>query len=200
MIHETAIVHPSVKIGEETNVWAFSQIREGAVVGKGCTVGVYSYIERNIRIGNNVKLMGHINVGRGVVFEDDIFVGPMVVFANDRNPRHDKIRDLAGIEWTIKRGASIGTGSIVMPDVNIGRYALVGSGSLVAKDVPDHGLVYGSPAKLKGFVCFCGEKLPIEKAQEADGKMKLVCLACKKEVFVDKNDFQKLWKTYQKIK
>lgn len=190
MIHKTAIIDPSAKIGEGTNVWAFAQIRENVSIGKCCTIGNGSYIDKGVQIGDNVKLMNKVLVHRGVRIEEDVFLGPMVCFVNDKNPRHDQERDLTRTEWRVRKGASIGAGVLIMPDINIGRYSLVGAGSIVTKDIPDHGLVYGSPANLKGFICFCGRKLSINKSIESDDKIKLICSHCQKEIFIKKEDFQ----------
>lgn len=192
MIHQTAIVEPNVELGEGTNVWAFVQIRKGAKIGKNCTIGNGSFIDLGVNIGNNVQIINKVLIHRGVEIEDDVFLGPAVCFINNKNPRSYSERNLKGVVWKVMQGASVGAGALVMADVNIGKYALVGAGSLVTKNVPNHGLVYGSPAKLAGFVCFCGKKLPMGSRIEEDGKVKLVCPDCQKEVLVKIEDFKLL--------
>lgn len=189
MIHQTAIVEPNVELGEGTNVWAFVQIREGVKIGKNCTIGNGSFIDLGVSIGNNVQIMSKVLIHRGVEkIEDDVFLGPMVCFINDKHPRNHS-KDMTGISWKVKKGASIGAGALVMADVNIGRYSLVGAGAIVTKDVPDHGLVYGSPARLMGFVCFCGKKMQIDKFIECEEGMRQQCHFCQKEVLISKEDF-----------
>lgn len=193
MIHKTAIIESNVEIGEGTNVWAFVQIREGVKIGKNCTIGNGSFIDPGIIIGNNVQIMSKALIHRGVEeIEDDVFVGPIVCFINDKNPRNYS-QDITGTAWRVKKGASVGAGVLVMADVNIGRYSLVGAGSIVTKDVPDHGLVYGLPAKLMGFVCFCGKRINLKNYNES--KETVNCDACGKEVFIKKEYYDQCKKS-----
>jgi len=192
MIHKTAIIDPSVKIGEDTRIWAFVQIRENAVIGKNCTIGNGSYVDKGVRVGNNVQMINKVLVHRGVEIEDDVFLGPLACFINDRNPRHYQERDLSGEVWRVKRGASVGAGALICSNVNIGSYALVGAGAIVTKNVPDHGLVYGSPAKLAGFVCFCGQRLSLDNPAREDENVKFVCGHCRKEVFIKAEDLKQM--------
>ncbi len=156
-IADTAIVADDVKIGEDSKIWHFVQLRDGVVIGKNCNLGNGVYIDSGVKLGDNVSIQNKTSVYRPVVIEDDVFVGPNVCFVNDKYPRSKIIRDLSGISWTIKKGASIGANSVILPDLNIGQYAMVGSGSVVTKEVPDHALVAGNPAKIFGFVCYCGK-------------------------------------------
>jgi len=168
--HETATVEKGAKLGEGTKVWHYAHVREGAVLGKNCNVGHCGYVCRNVVIGDNVKIGNKVSVFEGVTIEDDVFVGPHVVFTNDMRPR-----SLGGWNITktrVKRGASIGSNSTIVCGITIGSYSMVGAGSVVTKDVPDNGLVYGNPARLKGFVCRCGEDL-----RDA-GKGKMKCVKC----------------------
>jgi len=126
-------------------------------------------------IGDNVKIMSKAQVYRGVRIEDDCFIGPAACFINDKNPRNFKTRDIASPEWKIGKGASIGAGALILCDVNVGKHALVGAGAVVTKDVEDHGIVIGNPARLVGYACFCGEKL--EKRVKG-----LYCSCCEKYI------------------
>ena len=158
-IAKTAVVDKTARIGSGTTIWHFSQIMHDAVLGKDCVIGNGVFIDRKVVIGNNVKIMNKALIYRGVRIEDDCFIGPAACFINDKNPRSCKTRDITSPEWTIGKGASIGAGSLILCDVNVGKYALVGAGAVVTKDVEDHGLVIGNPARLVGHVCYCGEKL-----------------------------------------
>jgi len=155
-IDKRALVAHSASIGEGTKVWAFAQIGENARIGKNCVIGNGVYIDRRVIIGNNVKIHNKALLYHGLIVEDNCFIGPGACFANDKSPRHDKTRNLEGVSWKLKKGAVIGAGAIILPDVNIGKDALIGAGAVVTKDVPDGALVYGNPArivKLKKTIC-----------------------------------------------
>lgn len=165
--HPTAIVE-SDKVGEGSKIWHFVHIREHAEIGKNCNIGKSVYVDADVKIGNNVKIQNFVSIYMGVEIEDDIFVGPSVVFTNDMYPRafiwgEDRI-----VRTVVKKGSSIGANSTIICGSTIGEYAMVGAGSMVTKDVPPFGLVFGNPARLRGFVCYCGKKLSniIEKKEE----------------------------------
>ena len=171
MIHPSAEVSPRARVGKGTQVWNEAQIREGAVVGEHCIIGKGAYIDRDVVIGSNVKIENRASVYRGVTLEDGVFVGPHVSFTNDRYPRsvtpEGRLRTDADWEperTLVREGASLGAGAVVLPGLVIGRWAMVGAGSLVARDVPDHALVVGSPARHVGYVCECGKRLEPEGA------------------------------------
>lgn len=165
--HPTAIVE-SDDIGEGTRIWHFVHIREKASIGENCNIGKSAYIDTEVKIGNNVKIQNFATIYKGVEIEDDVFVGPSVVFTNDLYPRAFIWGEEKIIPTIVKKGASIGANSTIICGVTIGEYAMIGAGSVVTKDVPSFGLVYGIPALLKGFVCCCGKKLSniIEDAEE----------------------------------
>ncbi len=174
MIHPSAEVSPKARVGRGTQVWNEAQIREGAVVGENCIIAKGVYIDRDVVIGSNVKIENRASVYRGVTLEDGVFVGPRVSFTNDRFPRsvtpEGRLRTDADWEperTLVRRGASLGAGTVVVPGRVIGRWAMVGAGSLVTRDVPDHALVLGSPARQVGYVCECGKRL--EPARPAGG-------------------------------
>jgi len=165
-VHPTAEVSPSAEIGPGTRVWHQAQIRERVRIGANCIVSKGVYIDFDVQVGNNVKIQNGAFLYHGCTIEDGVFVGPGVIFTNDKRPRAiNPDGSLKGTDdWEVGRivvryGASVGTGSIVLPDVTIGRFAMVGAGALVSRSVPDYGLVLGVPARLVGFVCACGEKL-----------------------------------------
>jgi len=177
-IHPSAVVSDKARIGKGTRVWCFAQIRENAVIGKNCNIGNGVYIDKFVKIGNNVSIHNKSLLYRKVVIEDDVFIGPNVVFVNDKNPRSGTIRNLDKTSWKVEKGASIGASSVIMPDIRIGKCALIGAGSLVTNSVPDHALVYGSPAKIRGFVCECGSRLELKEKDESFCRMS--CSKCGK--------------------
>ena len=166
--HPTAIVE-SVDIGDGTRIWHFVHVRDGSKIGRDCNIGKGVYIDSDVVMGNNVKVQNFVSIYKGVTIEDDVFIGPAVTFTNDLYPRAF-IWNEEGISYTkVESGASIGANSTVVGGVTIGAYAMIGAGSVVTRDVVPFGLVYGNPAKLKGFVCYCGNKLKtvVEEREEA---------------------------------
>lgn len=158
-IHPTADVSPSAEIGENTRIWANVQIREHARIGTNCIVGRNVYIENDVIIGNNVKIQNNASLYHGLSVEDGVFIGPHVIFTNDRTPRAIRPDGMlkSADDWTVSHtllryGAALGAGTIVIAGVTIGRWALVGSGSVVTRDVPDYALVVGNPARSIGYV------------------------------------------------
>jgi len=163
--HPTAIVE-SQHIGEDTKVWHFAHIREGARVGKGCVIGKSAYIDTDVEIGDRVKIENFVSVYRGVRIGDEVFVGPSATFTNDLYPRAFIWNEDRLVPTSVGRGASIGANATVVCGVSIGEYAMVGAGSVVVKDIPPFGLAYGNPARLKGFVCYCGKRLTDEVGRD----------------------------------
>jgi len=190
-IHSTAVVDKTSKIGEGTKIWHFVHVRENAEIGVGCVLGHSVYIDREVKIGNRVKLENMANVYRGVKIGDDVFVGPHVTFTNDPYPRSFST-DWKIVPTHVKKGASIGAGSVVLSGVTINKYAMIGAGSVVTKDIPPHALAYGNPAKIRGFVCRCGRKLVKEKQQHRFVLMK--CPHCGEKYKIPIEDFAKIWK------
>lgn len=163
--HRSAEVSKKTKIGTGTVIWNQVQIREGVIIGKNCIIGKNAYIDKDVVLGNNVKVQNNVSIYQGVAVEDGVFVGPHVVFTNDKHPRAinpdgslQKSDDWDLSETLVKKGASIGANSTILPGIKIGQFAMIGAGSVVTKNVPDHALVYGNPAKIKGYVCLCGDK------------------------------------------
>ena len=160
MIHPTAEVAKDVVLGEGTRVWHQAQIRERVRIGKHCIIGKGVYIDSGVPIGDNVKIQNYSLVYHGVSIEDGVFVGPRVTFTNDKLPRAinpdgslKSDADWVVSETRVKYGAALGAGSIIVCGTTIGRFALIGAGAVVTKDVPDHGLAVGNPARLVGYVC-----------------------------------------------
>jgi len=170
-VHESAYIDDHVEIDEGTKVWHFSHIQSGSKIGKNCSIGQNVNIGNNVRIGNNVKIQNNVSVYEGVELEDYVFCGPSMVFTNILNPRSEFPQ--RGSEFylktLVKKSASLGANSTIVCGHNIGKYAFVGAGSVVTKEVPDYAMVFGNPARLKGWVCACGNRLnlsPEEKPEE----------------------------------
>ncbi|HDS45801.1 MAG TPA: N-acetyltransferase [Methanomicrobia archaeon] len=180
--HPTAVVETE-EIGEGTKIWHFVHVRAGARIGKRCSIGKSVYIDTNVEIGDGVKIQNFASVYQGVRLEDEVFVGPAVTFTNDRYPRAFLWCEGMILPTLVEKGASIGANATVMCGVTIHEYAIVGAGSVVTKDVTPFGLVYGNPAELRGFVCCCGTKLPVEGQTREDGL--LHCPLCGRTVTVD---------------
>lgn len=166
MIHPTALISPQARIGKGTRIWHQAQVREGAEIGANCIVGKGVYVDTGVRIGQNVKIQNDVSIYHGVTIEDGVFVGPHVCFINDLHPRaiNPDGSLKASEDWTlsetrVRRGAALGANATILCGITIGEWAMVGSGSVVTHPVPDYGLVYGNPARLRGFVCPCGHRL-----------------------------------------
>lgn len=180
LIADTAIIHPTAKIGSRTKIWAFTQVAEYAIVGNDCVIGNGAYIDRYVRIGDRVRIHNKALLYHGLIVKDDVFIGPGVCYANDSWPRSGSARDLTGKTWTIGNGASIGANATILPDVSIGAYALIGAGSVVTQLIPSHALAYGNPAKIQGFVCYCGKVF--KRTADRKSPVKIICKDCKKSL------------------
>lgn len=157
-IHESAHVSEGAEIGENTKVWINSQIRENSKIGSNCIISKDTYIDEHVTIGDNVKIQNGVSVYHGVTIEDDVFVGPNVVFTNDYVPRAFN-KNWKIINTVVKKGSSLGANSTIICGTTIGEYALVGAGSVVTKDVTPYTLVVGNPAKPLYRICKCGSRL-----------------------------------------
>jgi acetyltransferase-like isoleucine patch superfamily enzyme len=185
----TSVVDKTVVIGEGTRVWNFVHIRENAEIGKECVLADYVYVGRGVKIGNFVKLENRATVYEGVTIKDKVFVGPHVTFTNDPYPRSFST-DWEILQTLVKEGASIGAGTVVLCGVSIGEYAMIGAGSVVTEDLPSHALAYGNPAKIRGFVCKCSNKLETEEKNENYVLMK--CVFCNQIFKIATKDYSRL--------
>lgn len=159
-VHESSYVDAGARVGEGTKIWHFSHVMAGARIGRDCVLGQNVNVGSGAVIGDNVKIQNNVSVYDGVTLEDDVFCGPSMVFTNVLNPRSHVSRKHEFRPTTVRRGATLGANCTVVCGTTIGRYALVGAGAVVTRDVPDHALVSGSPARRRGWVCRCGETLP----------------------------------------
>lgn len=180
--HASAEVSPEAVIGDGTKIWQHCHVREGAIVGRDCVLAKGVYIDAGVEIGDNVKIQNGISVYRGVTLEDGVFCGPHCVFTNDSQPRAiNPDGSLKGpADWVVRKtrvrcGASIGAHATILCGLSIGKWAMVGAGAVVTHDVPDFALVFGNPARFRGFVCPCGEKLELPIAQEDPTVVVLPC-------------------------
>lgn len=158
-IHATSLVDNDVIIGEGTKIWHFSHISAHAIIGKNCIIGQNVFIGQGVTIGDGVKIQNNVSVYTGVTLEDNVFIGPSVVFTNVINPRAFIERKNEFFNTIIKKGASIGANSTLICGNNIGQYALIGAGSVVTKNINDFELWYGNPSKKKNWVDRFGNKL-----------------------------------------
>jgi len=173
-VHQTSIVEEGCKIGSGTNVWHFSHIMPDVTIGRNCVIGQNVFIGKGVDIGNNVKVQNNVSLFEGVVLEDDVFCGPSCVFTNVINPRSHVSRKHEFKPTLVKRGATIGANATIVCGNTVGRYAFIGAGSVVTKDIPDYAMVYGTPARINGWVCECGTKLNFGR------RSRFECSACGK--------------------
>jgi UDP-2-acetamido-3-amino-2,3-dideoxy-glucuronate N-acetyltransferase len=158
-IHESSCVDVGATVGEGTKIWHFCHIMPGAKIGKNCNIGQNAFIAADVVIGNNVKIQNNVSVYTGVILEDDVFLGPSMVFTNVINPRSHVERKSEFQTTLVKRGATIGANATILCGISLGLYSFVGAGSVVTREVPDYALVYGNPARIKGWMCQCGVRL-----------------------------------------
>ncbi len=189
-VHPTAVVEEGAEIGDGTRVWHFAHIRRGAKVGRNCNLGKGVYIDAGAVVGDNVKIQNFVSVYRGVEVSDGAFLGPSATLTNDLYPR-SQVSEWELVRTRIGKGASIGANATVVCGVEIGDYAMVGAGSVVTRDVPPHGLVYGVPARLRGFVCYCGRPLGAPRRIEGE-QVVFRCERCGKEVRVPRSDYVRM--------
>lgn len=158
-IHPLADVQ-SQNIGYGSTIWQFAVILQGAKIGENCNINCHTFIENDVVLGNNVTVKSGVYLWDGLIVEDNVFIGPATVFTNDLKPRSKQYQAI--VATTLKQGCSIGANSSILAGVTIGEYAMIGMGSNVTKDIPDHALVYGNPAVIKGWVDKNGDKLEKE--------------------------------------
>lgn len=161
--HETAVIDSGCQIGEGTKIWHFSHIMTGAEIGEKCNIGQNVVISPSVRLGRNVKIQNNVSVYTGVICEDDVFIGPSMVFTNILNPRSHVVRKDAYVTTIVRKGASIGANATVVCGNELGPFCLIGAGAVITKPVKAYALVVGNPAKQIGWVSEYGHKLVFDE-------------------------------------
>ncbi len=161
--HETAVIDEGCQIGKGTKIWHFSHIMKNCVIGENCNLGQNVVISPEVILGNNVKVQNNVSVYTGVICEDDVFLGPSMVFTNVINPRSAVRRRDQYMKTLVKKGASIGANATIICGNNIGKFAFIGAGAVITRDVKDYALVIGNPAKQTGWMSEHGHKLRFDE-------------------------------------
>jgi UDP-2-acetamido-3-amino-2,3-dideoxy-glucuronate N-acetyltransferase len=165
--HETAVIDEGCEIGAGTKIWHFSHIMPRCIIGENCNIGQNVVISPEVVLGKNVKVQNNVSIYSGVICEDDVFLGPSIVFTNVINPRSAINRKSEYAKTLVKKGASIGANATIVCGHDIGQFAFIGAGAVVTKNVPDYALVMGNPAKQTGWMSEYGHKLSFDKNGEA---------------------------------
>ena len=175
-IHPTAIVETQ-QIGQGTRIWAFAHVMKDVSIGANCNIGDHCFIESGVVVGNNVTIKNGNMIWEGVSLEDGVFVGPHVFFTNDLYPRSPRLpqakKRYSSRRWLLPtlvgRGASLGAGAIILAGITIGEFSMVAAGAVVTRDVRPYALVIGNPARVRGWVCQCGQPLEFRKGTATCG-------------------------------
>lgn len=176
--HETAVIDEGCKIGDDTKIWHFSHIMPDCEIGMGCNIGQNVVVSPKVILGNNVKIQNNVSIYTGVICEDDVFLGPSMVFTNVMNPRSSVNRRNQYLETLVKKGVSIGANATIVCGNPIGEYAFIGAGAVVTKEVLPYALLVGNPAKQIGWMSTHGHRLEFNEGglatcPESNGKYKL---------------------------
>jgi UDP-2-acetamido-3-amino-2,3-dideoxy-glucuronate N-acetyltransferase len=165
--HNTAIIDPGAIIGDGSKIWHFCHIMPGAVLGEDCNLGQNVFVADDVILGNNVKVQNNVSIYAGVVCEDDVFLGPSMVFTNVYNPRSAVNRKGEYLSTIVRRGATIGANATIVCGIEIGAFAFIGAGALVRNDVPPYALIVGNPGRQIGWMSEHGERLHFDEQGEA---------------------------------
>ena len=190
-VDPTAIIENGAILGNGTKVWHFVHIMPNAKIGRECVIADYVHVGKGVTIGNKVKIENRATIYEGVTIEDDVFVGPHVTFTNDPYPRS------FNEDWKIQathvmQGSSIGAGTIIVCGITINEYALIGAGSVVTENIPSQALVYGNPARIRGFVCKCGKKLELK--EKVKNHVVMRCPICTEKYKISTEDYSRIEK------
>ena len=161
--HETAVIDEGCTIGAGTRIWHFCHVMPNATIGQNCTLGQNVVISPRVTIGNNVKIQNNVSVYTGVTCEDDVFLGPSMVFTNVINPRSSVNRKSEFLSTRVEKGVTIGANATVVCGYTLGKYAFIGAGAVVTKDIPPYALVIGNPARQVGWMSEHGAKLVFDE-------------------------------------
>lgn len=174
-VHPSSYVDDGAQIGEGTKIWHFCHVMSSARIGQGCNIGQNVFVAASVTIGSNVKIQNNVSLYTGVEIEDDVFLGPSMVFTNVINPRSHVNRKEEYMRTLVKRGASIGANATIVCGSTLGAYSFVGAGSVVTRDVPDYALAYGNPARVQGWMCQCGVRMEFHPAGDHEESLCSVC-------------------------
>jgi len=161
--HETAVIDQGCKIGKGTKIWHFTHIMTGSDIGENCNIGQNVVVSPGVKLGKNVKVQNNVSIYTGVICDDDVFLGPSMVFTNVINPRSRIIRKDSYLETIVEKGASIGANATIVCGNIIGRYSFIGAGAVVTRDVKPYALVVGNPAKQTGWMSEYGHRLNFDE-------------------------------------
>lgn len=184
--HETAVIDEGCQIGEGTKIWHFSHIMPNCRIGKNCNIGQNVVVSPEVELGNNVKVQNNVSIYTGVICEDDVFLGPSMVFTNVMNPRSAVNRRDQYLETKVGTGASIGANATIVCGNPIGKFAFIGAGAVVTKEVPDYALLVGNPAKQIGWMSEFGHRL------EFGNNNRAICPESKDEYLIEDNRVKKI--------
>jgi UDP-2-acetamido-3-amino-2,3-dideoxy-glucuronate N-acetyltransferase len=165
--HETAVIDEGCRIGKGCRIWHFSHIMAGAVLGENCNLGQNILVSSGVELGNNVKVQNNVSIYTGVICEDDVFLGPSMVFTNIVNPRSAVIRKDEYVKTLVKKGATIGANATIICGNTLGEFCFIGAGTVVTRDVPPYALVVGNPGKHIGWMSEFGHRLHFDSNNQA---------------------------------
>ena len=184
--HETAVIDDGCKIGRDTKIWHFSHLMTNCELGERCNIGQNVVVSPNVILGNNVKVQNNVSIYEGVICEDDVFLGPSMVFTNVINPRSAVNRRNEYMPTIVKKGASIGANATIICGNNIGKFSFIGAGAVVTKEVLDYSLVIGNPSKHIGWVSEYGHRLKFNENGIA------TCLESNQDYLLEKNRVKRI--------
>jgi UDP-2-acetamido-3-amino-2,3-dideoxy-glucuronate N-acetyltransferase len=165
--HQTAIIDDGCEIGEGTKIWHFSHIMSGCKIGQNCNIGQNVVISPEVVLGNNVKVQNNVSIYTGVICEEDVFLGPSMVFTNIINPRSGVVRKHMYTKTLVRKGATIGANATIVCGIEIGKFAFIGAGAVVTKNVHNYVLVVGNPARQTGWMSEFGHRLKFDEQGKA---------------------------------
>ena len=184
--HETAVIDDGCTIGDGTKIWHFCHIMSNSVLGENCNVGQNCVISPEVILGNNVKVQNNVSIYTGVICEDDVFLGPSMVFTNVMNPRSAIVRRDQYTKTIVRKGASIGANATIVCGNNLGKYCFIGAGAVITKEVKNFALMVGNPAKQIGWISEFGHRLVFDENNRA------VCSESKQQYKLEKNQVSKI--------
>lgn len=175
--HPSSFIDDGAEIGTGSRIWHFCHIMPRVRIGRNCNLGQNVFVASDVIVGDNVKIQNNVSLYTGVILDDDVFLGPSMVFTNVVNPRSHVSRKDEYQTTRVRRGATIGANATIVCGVTLGQYAFVGAGAVVTRDVPDYALVYGAPARIRGWMCQCGIGLKFETAGSGEAE-RATCASC----------------------